>query len=110
MSGPATREFVDLLREQDPDFYNYLKNMPLDPNWRPDPAKTAEVLSVAKREECRYCHLDQAMERCSACKVAHYCTVECQRKDWPEHKKICKFEQCMVGALKETAYQGHLDE
>jgi hypothetical protein len=29
------------------------------------------------------------MERCSACKVAKYCSVECQRKDWKTHKNEC---------------------
>lgn len=27
---------------------------------------------------------------CSRCKALHYCNRECQRKMWPEHKKVCK--------------------
>jgi hypothetical protein len=27
---------------------------------------------------------------CSACKLAKYCSKECQRADWPRHKEICK--------------------
>jgi hypothetical protein len=27
---------------------------------------------------------------CSRCKIANYCNVECQRKDWPGHKGSCK--------------------
>lgn len=27
---------------------------------------------------------------CQQCRVMHYCSVECQRKDWQRHKRICK--------------------
>ncbi len=26
---------------------------------------------------------------CGKCKIVHYCSVECQKLHWPEHKKIC---------------------
>jgi hypothetical protein len=29
------------------------------------------------------------MRRCQRCKVVTYCTRECQRKDWPNHKPQC---------------------
>lgn len=42
-------------------------------------------------EECRVCHKSQPnMKKCSACKYAIYCGVECQKKDWPDHKCKCK--------------------
>lgn len=28
--------------------------------------------------------------RCSQCKIAYYCNVECQKKDWLTHKEKCK--------------------
>lgn len=28
--------------------------------------------------------------RCSGCKVAHYCSPACQKKDWKGHKLVCK--------------------
>ncbi|KAF9201757.1 hypothetical protein BGZ49_008032 [Haplosporangium sp. Z 27] len=27
--------------------------------------------------------------RCSRCKIVHYCSQNCQRKDWPSHKIAC---------------------
>ena len=33
---------------------------------------------------------EQNKKRCSACKKVYYCSVECQRNHWGEHKKICK--------------------
>lgn len=31
----------------------------------------------------------QDFRRCSRCKIAMYCSHECQVADWPKHKKIC---------------------
>jgi MYND finger len=28
--------------------------------------------------------------KCSRCLCAEYCSVECQKKDYPKHKKDCK--------------------
>lgn len=30
------------------------------------------------------------LQRCSGCHFAKYCGLECQKKDWPKHKKVCK--------------------
>lgn len=40
--------------------------------------------------ECVNCH--QAFEnikKCSKCKIAYYCSSDCQRADWPKHKTLC---------------------
>ena len=42
---------------------------------------TAELLSGGAGE----------YKSCSRCKATHYyCSKECQRRDWPSHKQICK--------------------
>lgn len=41
---------------------------------------------------CFYCtkHSDKVLQRCSKCKFVHYCSTECQKKDWKEyHKQDC---------------------
>lgn len=42
----------------------------------------------------KYCHecnkTDVKLYKCSRCRFAKYCGVECQKKAWPEHIKVCK--------------------
>lgn len=33
---------------------------------------------------------DPAMKRCSRCKLAKYCDVDCQKADWSAHKALCR--------------------
>lgn len=40
--------------------------------------------------ECDCCKAANAEQRCSKCKCAYYCSRECQKKDWPQHKRICQ--------------------
>lgn len=41
-------------------------------------------------ETCTICKIGLIeKKRCGACRLQFYCSKECQRKDWKEHKKTC---------------------
>ena len=44
------------------------------------------------RHKCGYCGAD-AQFLCSGCRLVSYCTVECQGKQWKEHKPKCNKQQ-----------------
>lgn len=31
----------------------------------------------------------QKLHRCAGCKIAHYCSRECQQANWADHKSFC---------------------
>jgi len=52
------------------------------------PATTSTPSAIA--QTCATCQKQGAdFKRCSACKSVYYCSVDCQGKDWPNHKLTC---------------------
>lgn len=50
-------------------------------------------MKKTKKVQCDTCKLPRPhseMKKCSGCKKATYCSVACQRKDWPRHKIRCR--------------------
>ena len=42
-------------------------------------------------KRCNYCNkIDGKLKTCTRCKQAFYCSKKCQKKDWKNHKKVCK--------------------
>jgi hypothetical protein len=42
-----------------------------------------------KERVCAVCGASPAVKRCGACKAVNYCSAQCQREHWPNHKAFC---------------------
>ena len=40
--------------------------------------------------ECLQCKSNENLKLCGSCKKAYFCSVECQKKSWKNHKLVCK--------------------
>jgi hypothetical protein len=50
---------------------------------------------VLRMTQCHGCHRNASPDEprfkvCAGCRSLRYCSLECQRKDWAEHKGLCK--------------------
>jgi len=48
----------------------------------------SKVVMFAK--DCIICHSTENLHACSSCKIVLYCSVACQKEDWPKHRGVCK--------------------
>lgn len=54
-------------------------------------AVTCSANGNTVEQVCMVCSDRQGkLKRCSACGVTCYCSAECQKKDWKEHKLVCR--------------------
>lgn len=52
--------------------------------------------------KCQVCHLQNTkLSACSACKSVYYCSIQCQKKDWKEHKAACCFVSAKQKQMEE---------
>lgn len=61
---------------------------------------------------CQTCHRQmKIMKRCTGCRGVMYCSRECQQKDWPKHKSVCRSETtaASVGSQRERTDFGRHD-
>lgn len=54
----------------------------------------AELTGYMADKNCSHCSKtpdeNGPFQRCGACKVARYCSKDCQKADWEKHKALCK--------------------
>ena len=48
------------------------------------------MMQVSDGEHCFKCWQESDTQVCGRCKRFRYCSAECQKADWTEHKKLCK--------------------
>ena len=61
---------------------------PLSLRYRPDGGAKQYYIPLVRR--CACCGNRSNTEACARCKVAYYCSKQCQKKDWKVcHKKVC---------------------
>ena len=50
------------------------------------------LLSIAGALRCRFCQARDcvSLRACGGCKLARYCSRECQLADWSEHREVCQ--------------------
>ncbi|KFZ54349.1 Tudor domain-containing protein 1, partial [Antrostomus carolinensis] len=54
-----------------------------------DKSLFSSLLSPPQMKTCHHCGLIGSL-RCSQCKQICYCSVDCQKKDWPAHSVVCE--------------------
>jgi hypothetical protein len=75
---PATIEAVIKVTEE---LFQALKGLYSD--------EEEEVLDSDEKLECSVCKNPDATHLCGQCRKVPYCSVECQKQDWPQHKLVC---------------------
>lgn len=58
---------------------------------------------ICTADSCKK-RIESAYVRCSACKAASYCTVDCQRNDWSKHRAVCSRKISKETEFKPSAY------
>ncbi|KAF5325093.1 hypothetical protein D9619_010016 [Psilocybe cf. subviscida] len=58
--------------------------------------------------QCQHCYKSRMsggakLSKCGGCKIAQYCSRECQKADWQKHKDQCKSNQLLHEACPEYA-------
>ncbi len=93
----GTRDSIDLTKVKELNFadnhtlISYLKHrIPcscLDEKYKE--VKSTKKMGICFNKGCGFFERDR-MFNCTRCRLANYCSKECQEADWPTHKKWCK--------------------
>ncbi len=57
-------------------------------------SSVTEEVNEEEEPRCASCGITQGdhikLMKCTACKLARYCSIACQKEHWPKHKRQCK--------------------
>ncbi len=42
------------------------------------------------KRSCEVCGKTSQIRKCGRCKIIQYCSIQCQKTDWPSHKSDCR--------------------
>ena len=75
------------------------------------------VVDSEKSHHCNHCFRvggPEQFKRCKQCKSVLYCSMECQKAQWQEHKllcqAICQFSNSELREFKDPACISHLTQ
>lgn len=68
----------------------------------PQPQKSVAEDQVQDHGNCWTCGTDNPRNVCTRCKVSKYCSIACQKENWPSHKKKCKNLSAVAHIFKQT--------
>ncbi|KZP10743.1 hypothetical protein FIBSPDRAFT_937856 [Athelia psychrophila] len=65
-------------------------------------------------KQCQNCYKNAnppqfTLKSCQNCSIAHYCNRDCQRADWPNHKKVCKRRAEIRELIRASSAEAALD-
>jgi len=52
---------------------------------------------------CANCLESENLKTCTRCRIAKYCSAQCQKEDFPDHKKACKRIKKLTDKVEELA-------